>query len=262
MMHNTITHTNTILMFKNVTFSYYALLLIKGDGNVSIKIKNKKHLVKNDSLIFVKKNTTIDISYSKHSKPEWLILSYEILLETLKLSLINKKNEQNTTKNTFIKKANEEDKLFFRKLKSAFSGKEITVKDTSTSQILEIAYLLLNFNIAECIINPELFSDKIKNIIRSQLNYQWTLKDISNKLFISPSSLRKKLESEKTNFMTLLTDMRMTHAMHLLATTDLSIRKISELIGYKSTSYFIKKFKKYYKKSPKKMKRDQNTGEK
>lgn len=248
------TDTNTILTFKNINFSHYILLLIKGGKNTSIKKQNENYPLLTDSLVFIKKNTTIDISYSKNHKPEYLLLSYEILLEILKLSIINKMCKQEATVNTFIKKADKEDALFFMKLKSAFNGKEITLKNTNASQLLKISYLLLGFDMPQCIFKVELFSDKVKKIINTQLNYPWTLKDISNKLFMSQSSLRKKLESEKTNFMTLLTDMRMTHAMHLLATTELPIGKISELTGYKSTSYFIKKFKEYYKKPPKRLK--------
>ncbi|MEX5485780.1 hypothetical protein IC611_07745 [Proteus mirabilis] len=40
--------------------------------------------------------------------------------------------------------------------------------------------------------------------------------------------------------MTLLTTVRMAHAMNLLATTNLTIGQISSLSGYKNTSYFIK----------------------
>lgn len=252
------TEFDTISTFKNIIFSHYVLFLIKGGKNVSIRKQNKKYIVQTDSLFFIKKDTAIDISYSKNCKPEYLILSYEILLETLKLSISNKMYKQDATTNTFIKEAGKEDKLFFMKLKTEFDGNEITLKNTEASQILMISYLLLNFDIPQCILKIELFSDKVKKIIGAQLNHPWTLKDISNKLFMSPSSLRKKLESEKTNFMTLLTDMRMMYAMHLLATTELSIGKISELIGYKSTSYFIKKFKEYYKKTPKRLKQLKN----
>ncbi|MBQ0359246.1 helix-turn-helix domain-containing protein, partial [Proteus mirabilis] len=159
-------------------------------------------------------------------------------------------------KDSFIKQANHEDILFFNRLKNKFNDEVITNNKTSLSQILKIAYLLLNFDIPNLILKskPELTSVKVKDIIISDLQHSWSLKEISSKLFISESSLRKKLEAEKTNFMTLLTTVRMAHAMNLLATTNLTIGQISSLSGYKNTSYFIKKFKKYYKSSPKKLK--------
>ncbi|HBN5867642.1 TPA: transcriptional regulator, partial [Proteus mirabilis] len=116
-----------------------------------------------------------------------------------------------------------------------FNDEVITNNKTSLSQILKIAYLLLNFDIPNLILKskPELTSVKVKDIIISDLQHSWSLKEISSKLFISESSLRKKLEAEKTNFMTLLTTVRMAHAMNLLATTNLTIGQISSLSGYK-----------------------------
>lgn len=257
MICNSSSMTNKISTLKNVKFSHHTLLLTKGDENTPITIKkqNKKYTIKADSLIFIKKDLIIDMSYSLNNKPEYLLLSHEILLEILKLKTSNTIDKKPTPQDNFIKIADKEKIIFFNKLKIAFNNEEITKKNTTISQQLKITYLLLDFNIIQYIIKSVFFSDKVKNIIGSQLNHQWTLKEISNNLFISQSSLRKKLELEKTNFMAILTEMRMRHAIHLLATTELSIGEISELIGYKSSSYFIKTFKKYYHKSPKQLKK-------
>ena len=44
------------------------------------------------------------------------------------------------------------------------------------------------------------YTNKIINIISEDLSYEWTIKDISKRLYIGTSSLRKKLEAEKTSF--------------------------------------------------------------
>ncbi|MFN6817386.1 transcriptional regulator, partial [Proteus mirabilis] len=156
--------------------------------------------------------------------PEFIFLSHEVMMEVLKITINNKKEEvtQDNNKDSFIKQANHEDILFFNRLKNKFNDEVITNNKTSLSQILKIAYLLLNFDIPNLILKskPELTSVKVKDIIISDLQHSWSLKEISSKLFISESSLRKKLEAEKTNFMTLLTTVRMAHAMNLLATTN------------------------------------------
>ncbi len=54
--------------------------------------------------------------------------------------------------------------------------------------------------------------------------------------------------------MTLLTTVRMAHAMNLLATTNLTIGQISSLSGYKNTSYFIKNSRSIIKALQKKLK--------
>ena len=49
------TDTNTILTFKNINFSHYVLLLIKGGKNTSIKKQNENYPLLTDSLVFIKK---------------------------------------------------------------------------------------------------------------------------------------------------------------------------------------------------------------
>ncbi len=251
-------YIDNTLKFKNIIFSNHILLLIRKDSEISIIKDNVKYQINNDSIVFIKKNSALDIILRKNKMPEFIFLSHEVMMEVLKITINNKKEEvtQDNSKDSFIKQAYHEDILFFNRLKNQFKDEVITTNKTSLSQILKIAYLLLNFDIPNLILKakPELTSVKVKDIIISDLQHSWSLKEISSKLFISESSLRKKLEAEKTNFMTLLTTVRMAHAMNLLATTNLTIGQISSLSGYKNTSYFIKKFKKYYKSSPKKLK--------
>ncbi|HID7804205.1 TPA: helix-turn-helix domain-containing protein [Proteus mirabilis] len=249
---------NNTLKFKNIIFSNHTLLLVRKNNKVSIAKENIKYHINSDSIVFIKKDSALDITLQKNQVPNFIFLSHEIIMEILKITINNKKEEITRTcnKDSFIKQAHHEDILFFNRLKNQFNDEIITANKTSLSQTLKIAYLLLHFDIPNLILKskPELTSVKVKNIIISDLQHSWSLREISSKLFISESSLRKKLEAEKTNFMTLLTTVRMAHAMHLLATTNLTIGQISSLSGYKNTSYFIKKFKKYYKSSPKKLK--------
>lgn len=46
-------------------------------------------------------------------------------------------------------------------------------------------------------------------------------------------------------------DIKMKHASLFLRTTDKNIDEISCLVGFNSTSYFIKVFKEYYNTTPK-----------
>ncbi|HGT9977926.1 TPA: helix-turn-helix transcriptional regulator [Escherichia coli] len=250
-------HKNSILKFKNITFSNHTLLLLYKESNALVTKNNIEYHLKNDSIIFIKKNSSLDISLQKKQSLKYILLSHEIMMETLKI-IINKKDKLSPIKeNDFIKIAHPEDILFFKKLQKQFNNELITIDKITLTQILKITYLLLGLNVANFILNEktELISEKVKKIISSNIQHKWTLKEISSKLFISESSLRKKLEAEETNFMRLLTTIRMVNSMHLLSTTNLTIGEISLLNGYKNTSYFIKNFKKYYKISPKKLKK-------
>lgn len=156
--------------------------------------------------------------------------------------------------------------MLFNKLKNKFNNEIITSDKIEHEYILKIAYLLsgLEINILSFIYEMynSSYTNKITNIIIEDLSYEWTLKDISKRLYIGTSSLRKKLEAEKTNFTKILTKARMEHAINLLTTTNLNINTISNKLGYKTTSYFIKKFKEYYNTTPKKLLKNHTTGTK
>lgn len=52
-------------------------------------------------------------------------------------------------------------------------------------------------------------------------------------------------------------EIRLDHAKELLMDTDLSIEEISEKVGYSTSSYFCDAFKKKYKKSPSRYRKEQ-----
>ncbi|EJH1737795.1 helix-turn-helix transcriptional regulator, partial [Escherichia coli] len=82
---------------------------------------------------------------------------------------------------------------------------------------------------------------------------QWKLEHISELMYISNVTLRKRLSAENKKFTQILLETRMNHALELLLTTDKNITTISRQVGYGSVSYFIKLFKKHYGETPKKI---------
>ncbi|WP_100158696.1 helix-turn-helix transcriptional regulator [Proteus columbae] len=253
---------------KNLTLSNYIMILTK-DSEIQIKTNNTKKFIDKNSIILISKDTKFDVYFSNTKKPILLYLSCDVLRDALKINLISnkfklKENTNNIENNILIKKAQPEDILLFNKLKINFNNEIITSDKIEHSQILELAYLLvgLEINIMSFLykIYNSSYTEKITNIISEDLSYGWTIKDISKKLYIGTSSLRKKLETEKTSFTKILTKTRMEHAINLLTTTNLNINTISNKLGYKTTSYFIKKFKEYYKSTPKKMLKNYKTG--
>lgn len=79
-----------------------------------------------------------------------------------------------------------------------------------------------------------------------------TIQDISKKLFVNQTYLRKMFKEEMN--MTLseyITKYRIEMAQHLIRETDEKLFQIAERVGYSDVSYFSKCFKKYYGISPK-----------
>lgn len=71
------------------------------------------------------------------------------------------------------------------------------------------------------------------------------MNDIAEKLGISSFYLSRMFKQEKEcSFVEVLTDMRIREAICLLHTTHLSNQEICQRVGYASTAYFYRVFKK------------------
>lgn len=75
---------------------------------------------------------------------------------------------------------------------------------------------------------------------------------ISEKLFISPRTLQRRLKKEETGFQEQLNYCREKLANHYLLNTDLSVTEIAFMVGYKDTSSFSRSFSLWTGHSPEK----------
>ncbi|MBQ3437118.1 MAG: response regulator [Fusobacterium sp.] len=93
----------------------------------------------------------------------------------------------------------------------------------------------------------------IQNIIEeSYTDSQFTLSTLSEKLELSSGYLSTILKKYfGIPFQDYILQKRMEKAKLLLLTTELKNHKIAEQIGFEDVNYFITKFKKYYKITPK-----------
>lgn len=94
--------------------------------------------------------------------------------------------------------------------------------------------------------NESKFSDWVE-LVLSEVEYcQPTLEDLSKLLFLSTRSLTRYLSQEGTDFRQLAVKIRMKRAYDSLTNSDASIKKISEILGYKTYRSFSAAFHKYY----------------
>jgi len=90
---------------------------------------------------------------------------------------------------------------------------------------------------------PPGFSDRVRDLISNEPDGDWTSARLCRLIGASEATLRRKLAAEKWSLQSLLIDVRMSIAMQLLQSTDLSILRIAEAVGYDSQSRFAARFR-------------------
>jgi AraC-like DNA-binding protein len=93
---------------------------------------------------------------------------------------------------------------------------------------------------------PRTFSERVRAILMSSLDETWTAATVARHLHMSEATLRRHLASEGTSFTDLLADMRMSHALTLLQSTDYPVGHIARDVGYDSASRFAIRFRKRF----------------
>ena len=86
--------------------------------------------------------------------------------------------------------------------------------------------------------------ERVKRYLEAHFSQNITLETLAAAFFVSPVYL-SRLFKKKTgqNYVHYLTLLRMRRALTLLATTDLKVAEIAELIGYENPRYFARLFK-------------------
>jgi AraC-like DNA-binding protein len=88
------------------------------------------------------------------------------------------------------------------------------------------------------------FTSTVKSLIAASMkNGPITIKDVAHKLYISESTLRRKLSSENSSFQLLKDQVRREVATQALAQGSKSVAEIAEALGFSETSAFIRSFK-------------------
>lgn len=94
-------------------------------------------------------------------------------------------------------------------------------------------------------------TEEILHYIRSHYHHSITLQDLSDQLFLSTSYLSKFIKKHMNkNFLELVTQVRLNHAVEDLTQTDLSVLNVAMQNGFASLTAFNKSFKEVYHQTP------------
>ncbi len=91
---------------------------------------------------------------------------------------------------------------------------------------------------------------RIRRHIENNAAMEWNAATIAAAFAMSEATLRRKLASENTSVVEIVTDIRMSSALKLLQSTTQSVNRIAQLVGYESPSHFSMIFKQRFGFSP------------
>ncbi len=84
---------------------------------------------------------------------------------------------------------------------------------------------------------------RVRKLISAETCRRWTSTEIAHTLGFSEATLRRRLAEESVSLRELLQDVRMTQALTLLQSTDVSVLDVGLAVGYDSASRFAVRFR-------------------
>lgn len=90
---------------------------------------------------------------------------------------------------------------------------------------------------------PDSFAARIRRLSGTLPDEGWTSPEIAGRLGVSEATLRRRLQEEGSNLRAVLTDIRMTHAMNLLQSSNMPVSAIAASAGFESQSRFAIRFR-------------------
>lgn len=152
------------------------------------------------------------------------------------------------------------DKYLINKISNLllWGGNHNSLDETSTYLLISsvISTLLKINKNTQSIFNSCLYSEfarQVATLIRKDISRNWTTDELSNMLGMSTFSFKKKMSREVGSVVYFIRKIKMIEAIELLKTSNLSINKIANLLGFCSSSYFCSVFFGFYHTTPKKI---------
>jgi AraC-like DNA-binding protein len=90
---------------------------------------------------------------------------------------------------------------------------------------------------------PDSYAARIRRLAGRRLDHDWTGPEIAGQLGVSEATLRRRLQEEGASLREVLTDIRMTHAMQLLQSSNMPVSAIAASAGFESQSRFAIRFR-------------------
>lgn len=116
-------------------------------------------------------------------------------------------------------------------------------------ELLQLIYLS-GYKEVSAIAEPPNLSQKVYDVINQDITNNWGAEKLAAGLFMSESTLRRKLKIENTSVKEIRNRVRLGYGLHLIQTTIVDVGQISMRCGYLSQSTFTKQFKALFNMTP------------
>ena len=93
------------------------------------------------------------------------------------------------------------------------------------------------------------------SLMLSEPGTKWTANKVARYLYISVSTLHRRLASEGVSFQSILDDVRLNNALSAIQTTVKPISEIARENGYKCPSRFTERFHNRFKITPRELRK-------
>jgi len=222
-------------------FSDYDLLIAE-NGKLGYQIANSKvpDLIISDIMMPVMNG----LEMCKKLKTQFATSHIPIILLTAKSEISQKIEGIDTGADAYIEKPFNVEYLESR-VKNLLLQREVLRKRYAGESDTATQNLVLN-------VYEKKFMDKAKKVIDDNIdNSEFSVEDFGYELGLSRSQLFRKFKSiyalKPSEF---IRNERLKASKILLLERNYNVNEISELVGFKSASYFITSFKKFYGKTP------------
>ncbi|ENW6032975.1 helix-turn-helix transcriptional regulator [Salmonella enterica] len=250
---------NKTLLLNNIR-PHHCLLILTSAKGLELYVDGNTMNIPPNSLVFIEKYMLLNVRFHYGNCPKVVSIDDSIMrfIFNFLLDIFDYKSiDSMSNSRIYFRQAVLEDKYLFARLKKHID-EDASTKATKTTiaSIVPIAlYFFIEFDLniirtISRVVKPTT-TDKVLEILSRDLSKSWKLQMISEEMFMSEISLRKRLENEGTTFMKVLTNARMMYSLKLLTMTDYNINIIASKVSYSSTSYFIRTFKQHFGITPK-----------
>ncbi len=209
-------------IFNLSSHSKHIVRIINGQGKITISGETYK--IENNSYIYIPCDSVVRFELSKKNDKDFTVFLCVLNKYTNKgywkdiCDLLNAKTE--------VCALNLDNRMFLNDI---------------LNRQLESYYIKSNSFISKS--SHSLMSSQVSKLISKELGYNWTIEEVSEKLYVSKSTLKRRLKDEGTSLSGVLLNARMLRARKLLVNSDMTISSISDNTGFASVTYFCKKFK-------------------